>query len=97
MIGHYYNYYFLHNMPSNRNNSGKAASKKVNNSEPTVIDFGTRKVSNQNFSKMVALPKTALKNCSPDKDMHVNVKLVQGNGEKFLKLTPVCKPKKVES
>ena len=63
------------------------------NSEPAVIDFGNRKISNQNFSKMVALPKDALRNCSNDKVMSVNVKLVQGNGEKFLKLTPVCVPK----
>ncbi len=63
------------------------------NSEPAVIDFGNRKISNQNFSKMVALPKDALRNCGNDKVMSVNVKLVQGNGEKFLKLTPVCTPK----
>ena len=62
-----------------------------------VIDFGERTVSNQNYSKMVALPKTALKNCTNDKIMKVNVKLVQNNGEKFLKLTPVCAPKEAKS
>jgi len=62
-----------------------------------VIDFGNRAVSNQNYSKMIALPKTALKNCSIDKIMKVNVKLVQNNGEKFLKLTPVCAPKEAKS
>ena len=63
------------------------------NTQPAVIDFGNRKISNQNFSKMVALPKDALRNCGVDKVMSVNVKLVQENGEKFLKLTPVCTPK----
>ena len=61
-----------------------------------VIDFGNRAVSNQNYSKMVALPKTALKNCTNDKIMKVNVKLVQNNGERFLKLTPVCAPKEAK-
>jgi len=67
------------------------------NSEPAVIDFGNRKISNQNFSKMVALPKDALRNCGNGKAMSVNVKLVQGNGEKFLKLTPVCTPKEAST
>ena len=68
-------------------------TSKNNNKGNSVIDFGERAISNQNFSKMVALPKTALKNCSNDKILKVNVKLVQNNGEKFLKLTPVCAPK----
>ena len=79
-------------MTSKKN--GRNAKRKANdNSQPAVIDFGNRKISNQNFSKMVALPKDALRNCSNDKVMSVNVKLVQQNGEKFLKLTPVCTPK----
>ncbi len=71
-------------------------TSKNNNKGNSVIDFGERTVSNQNFSKMVALPKTALKNCSNDKILKVNVKLVQNNGEKFLKLTPVCAPKEAK-
>jgi len=69
-----------------------------NNKKSNIIetDFGIRTISNQNFSKMVALPKTALKNCSNDKILKVNVKLVQNNGEKFLKLTPVCAPKEAK-
>ena len=51
------------------------------------MDFGNRKVSQQNFSKIVALPKTALDNCGITS--HVNVKLVQQDGEKFIKLTPI--------
>ena len=71
-------------------------SNQNNNSEPTVIDFGTRKISNQNFSKMIALPKDALRNCTQDKIMSVNVKLVHQNGEKFIKLIPVCNPDEKE-
>ena len=60
--------------------------------ESIVMDFGNRTISDQNFSKIVALPKTALTNCgSPAK---VNVKLVQQEGEKYLKLTPLPLPQK---
>ena len=59
------------------------AKKTVNsNHEPMVIDFGNRAISSQNFSKIVALPKTALINCGVESTM-VNVKLVQDNGEKY--------------
>ena len=69
------------------------SQKKSSNSEQAVIDFGTRKISNQNFSKMVAIPKDALRNCGNGKAMSVNVKLVQQNGEKFIKLTQICEEK----
>ena len=59
-------------------------------SEFIETEFGTRSISSQNFSKIVALPKQALANCGTDKKMKVKVSLVQGNGEKFLKLTPMC-------
>lgn len=69
------------------------SQKKSSNSEQAVIDFGTRKISNQNFSKMIAIPKDALRNCGNGKAMSVNVKLVQQNGEKFIKLIPICEAK----
>lgn len=50
-------------------------------------DFGNRTISNQNFSKIIALPKTALMNCG--NPMKVNVKLVQEDGTKYIKLTPI--------
>ena len=75
----------------------KHNQKPKNNSEQAVIDFGTRKISNQNFSKMIAIPKDALRNCSNGKVMSVNVKLVQDKGKKFLKLTPVCTQKEATS
>jgi len=52
----------------------------------SITDFGTRQVSHQNFSRIVALPKLALQNCGIDSQ--VSVKLIQQNGEKFLKLSP---------
>jgi len=67
--------------------------KPNDDSKPVITEFGTRKISNQNFSKMVALPKTALMNCGNDKTTQVDVKLVQQNGEKFIKLTPICNTK----
>jgi len=70
----------------------KIPSKKrkiqLNNLEPVVIDFGNRKVSQQNFSKIVALPKMALQLCG-DNISQVNVKLVQFRGEKLIQLTPI--------
>ena len=61
--------------------------KPVDNEKPVVIDFGIRTISNQNFSKMVALPKSALANLGNDVQ-RVNVELVQEKDEKFIKLTP---------
>ena len=65
----------------------KKIKTKISISQPVITDFGTRKVSQQNFSKIVALPKTALENCGITS--HVNVKLVQWKDEKFIQLTPV--------
>ena len=60
---------------------------KIINFEPVVTDFGNRRVSFQNFSRIVTLNKTALKNCGIAD--YVNVKLVQDSEEKYIKLTPV--------
>ncbi len=65
----------------------KKIKTKASMSERMVTDFGIRKVSQQNFSKIVALPKMALDNCGITTE--VNVKLVQFDGEKFIELIPV--------
>ena len=64
------------------------------NAKEVTTDFGLRKVNTQNFSKTVVLPKQALSNCgcNLDKDIKVNVQLVQRGREKFIKLIPVCDP-----
>ena len=55
-------------------------------------DFGDRKVSHINQSRMIALPKMALQNaCGTSDDLTMTVSLVQKGKEKFLKLTPICK------
>jgi len=61
-------------------------------SEFIETDFGERKVSHINQSRMVAIPKMALKNvCGTADDLTVKVSLVQKGTEKFLKLVPICK------
>jgi hypothetical protein len=75
-------------MKHEKTNAAKhAATKTVSNTKELVTDFGERSVHDQNFSKIVALPKVALANCGDVS--RVNVKLVQENGIKYLKLTPV--------
>ena len=80
-------------MRNNTKQSVKHVKKNAgSNSEPMVTDFGNRTISSQNYSKIVALPKTALTNCGIEATS-VNVKLVQQDGEKYIKLTPISKEK----
>lgn len=58
-------------------------------SESLVVDFGIRKVSTQNFSKIVTIPKIALRNFRGQEAKRIHVKLIQLDGEKFIKLTPI--------
>ena len=67
--------------------------KPVSKNAESITDFGNRQLNQQNFSRTVVLPKTALQNCGcnlDDKDLKVNVTLVQKDDEKFIKITPVC-------
>jgi hypothetical protein len=60
-------------------------------SEFIETEFGTRKVSHINQSRMVAIPKMALQNvCGTTDNLTVKVSLVQNGKEKFLKLVPTC-------
>lgn len=73
----------------------KNVKKKANgNSEPIVTEYGTRKISNCNFSKLIALPKNALLNCGGEDLKQVDVKLVMQDGQKFIKLTPIAEKKR---
>ncbi len=72
-------------MPKLKKINGKIHQNR--NHEPMITDFGTRKISQQNFSKIVALPRMALENCGITSQ--VNVKLVQFKGEKMIQLTPI--------
>ena len=67
--------------------------KPISKNVESITDFGLRQLNQQNFSRTVVLPKTALQNCGcnlDDKDLKVNVTLVQKDDEKFIKITPVC-------
>lgn len=66
-----------------RNHAQNVTSKQM------VTDFGTRTIVNQNFSKLVALPKTALANCG--EFTQVKVQLVQENSTKYIKLVPITR------
>lgn len=81
-------------MSNTAKNDAKNVRKPVRDHEPMITDFGTRAICNQNFSKMVALPKTALANCGADSIAQVNVKLVQDKKERYIKLTPVYQTRK---
>ena len=72
--------------------SKKHSKSNRSSSNELVTDFGTRAINTQNFSKTVVLPKTALSNCGNNSADKVKIQLVQKNGERFLKLTPICVP-----
>ena len=61
----------------------------------TEIDFGTRVISDRSTSKIIAIPKTALKNLSKNRFKKLQIKLICENGRNFLELTPVLELKKV--
>ncbi|MBS3925135.1 MAG: hypothetical protein KGZ34_00355 [Nitrosarchaeum sp.] len=70
---------------------GRTSTKKqtkLSHSDAVSTDFGVRKISNQNFSKVIALPKTAIENLGGD-STEMKVELIQENGEKFIKLSPI--------
>ena len=62
---------------------------KLDDPESTITDFGNRKISDQNFSKIITLPKIALTDCGNPRKM--SVKLVVINDKKCIMLTPVPK------
>ena len=68
----------------NKNNS----KKPVHNSEPVIVDFGTRAIVNQNFSRLIALPKTALTNLG-ENITKVNVTLIQESENRYIKISPI--------
>ncbi len=86
----YVNKYAVHhNMNNNHNNDEKFSKEHPKKPETLVIDFGTRAIYNQNSSKIIAIPKTALANFGSKQVKKVNVKLIQSNGIKVIQLSPV--------
>ncbi len=70
-----------------RNDAQNVKNHAQNGNKLTATDFGTRTIHNQNFSKMVAFPKTALENLG-ENITEVDVSLVQENGTRYIKLAP---------
>ncbi len=65
--------------------------KSKEESEFIETEFGDRKVSHINQSRMIAIPKMALQNaCGTSDGLSMSISLVQNGKEKFLKLTPIC-------
>ena len=69
--------------------SRKSAKKqtKISNSNAVSTDFGIRKISSQNFSKVIAIPKAAVENLGT-RSTKMRVELIQEKGERFIKITP---------
>lgn len=66
--------------------------KNISKNKPTVIDFGIRAISSLRFSKMIALPKTALYHCGIENPNKVKVQWVQNGQERYIKVVPICMP-----
>ncbi|MDH5431228.1 MAG: hypothetical protein OEW78_05015 [Nitrosopumilus sp.] len=75
-----------------------ASHKKKQNSDSEFIetDFGERTISQQNFSRIIAIPRQALANCGIEQKSKVNVTLVQSNNERFIKISPIGRGDKDE-
>ena len=68
-------------------NKSLKQQNKISRSDAVSTDFGIRKISSQNFSKVIAIPKTAIENLGT-RSAKIKVELVQEGEEKFLKLSP---------
>ena len=75
-----------------------ASYKKKQNPDSEFIetDFGERTISQQNFSRIIAIPRQALANCGIEQKSKVNVTLVQSNNERFIKISPIGRGDKDE-
>ncbi|QLH03003.1 hypothetical protein C5F47_05290 [Nitrosopumilus cobalaminigenes] len=66
--------------------STKTCEPRTTNS--TTTSFGLRKISKNNTTNTVTLPRVALENCIDGRTKKFKVELVQEKGEKFIKLSP---------
>ncbi|KAG2478605.1 MAG: hypothetical protein NPMRTH1_400014 [Nitrosopumilales archaeon] len=67
----------------------------ASNQNRTVVDFGTRVISDRCTSKIIALPKIALENLTQGKYKKLRIKLICEDGRKYLELSPVFDLEKV--
>ena len=65
--------------------------QRLDKAKDVIIDFGTRAITKQNFSRMFCIPKSALVNLGITSEDKVKVELVEcpEDDERYLKLTPV--------
>ena len=76
-------------MKAKSTDCSKTTTKQNQNHNNLVVTaFGKRTIVNQNFSKLISLPKTALENLGKD-IKQVNVELVQENNSKYIRLVPI--------
>jgi len=67
-------------------------SKQNSDSQPNILELGTRSLNKQHTNRTLVIPKVALAICGykGDGKMSVDVKLIiQSDGEKFIKITPI--------
>jgi hypothetical protein len=72
-------------------------SKKMSVSEPRILEMGSRSLNKQHTNRTLVIPKVALSICGykGDGKMTADVKLViNSDGEKFIKITPILKGEK---
>jgi hypothetical protein len=76
-------------MEANQTDCSKTTTKQNQNHDDLVVTtFGKRAIVNQNFSKLISLPKTALENLGKD-IKQVSVELVQEKESKYIRLVPI--------
>jgi len=61
------------------------SKKSSSNAEPTIIDFGVRKISKMNFSHIVTIPKSFIQSTPYEKIIAVRITMLKDG---CLKLTP---------
>ena len=72
-------------------------SKQNSDSQPNVLELGKRSLNRQHTNRTLVIPKVALSICGykGDGKMTADVKLViNSDGEKFIKITPILKGEK---
>jgi len=62
-------------------------TRKTNTASPNITSFGERKISKNNTTSTITLPRIALENCGRTKKFKVD--LIQDRNGKHILLTPV--------
>ena len=71
--------------------------KQNSDSQPNILELGSRSLNKQHTNRTLVIPKIAMSICGykGDGKMSADVKLIiNPNGEKFIKITPILKGKK---